>query len=457
MLPALLHISLFLFFSGLAVLMFGVNPSIFKVVIVLVGLCTVVYAYLTILPVLHMNSPYSTPLTALISFCLTGMRSALYQLVQTLSGLGSTITMRLCNRVSTTAHVDEFSHNICKASELLALQLGPEIDYESILWTFESLDEDKELEQFFEGVPGLCGSRAVPNAQGGVIKRHEKKFSSALIEFMNRTLSSSLVSESVKRRRIKICTKVIDTTSLLGPWWILRRVLLGDWQKFLGCIEFALFVKNWKSITHSVTFFYAECVAAIAISSVKVRDRRWFELASGPLGASKNLLLNYFTHCDNIFLVNVISIVRRTIQTYSGSPDRHRGDILGASTKVLESLCKFDIKRTLPELQHEFCIVWNQLVGLAQNDERPHIVCVSQMTLKNIRKMYIVLHKGTSASPTVFSSSTDDGDPVLYDPMSYYMCALAEHRSDKVVPELKIEEPAQEPAQDFTHSPYSQW
>ena len=455
LLPALLHISLFLFFSGLAVLMFNINPSIFKAVIVLVGLCIAVYAFLTILPILHMDSPYSTPLTALVSFCLTGMRSAFHRLIHwhDLSGLNSTIITRLCNCVSTTAHPEDFSHGMCKAPEQFALQLGPEIDYESLLWMFESLDDDKELEQFFEGVPGLCGSKAVPSVQVGVIKRHEKKFSSALIEFINRTLSSSLVSDSVKRRRINICTNFIDATSLLGPGWTLRRVLLGDWERFLGCIKFALFVKSWKSITHPVTFFYAECVAAITISSVKPRDGRWFQLAGGLLEASKHHLLNHSAHCDNIFFSNVIFIVRRTIQTYSGLPERHRGDILGASTKTLESLCKLDIKRTLPELQHEFCIVWNQLVGLAQNDERPYIICVSQMTLKNIRKLYIVLHKGTSAYPTEFSSSTDDGDPVLYDPRSYCICTLAEHRSGKVVPELRIEEPAQEVIGSGIHTP----
>ena len=445
-LPALLHISLFLFFAGLSVFLFSVNYAIFKVVIAWVALCVVIYTYLTVLPIRRKNSPYSAPLSALVSFCLTGIRSSVFQIIDQFPQLLGPFVMHRLNRNQAGVHLQGFfSHSMTKKAEYFAYQLDPEIDYESLIWTFDSLEEDTEFEQFFEGVPGLCSSMAVPNAQVGVIKRNEKRFSSALIGLMNRTLSSNLISESVKRRRINICIKVIDLTSLIGPWWILRRVLLGDWQKFLEYTEFGLFAKNWKSITHAVTLFYAECVAAVTISSVSERDDRWWQLASGPLDASTRYLLhNHLANYDNILLANTISIVRRSIQTYSGSPERHRGDILGASTKTLASLRKLDIFKALPELQHEFCSVWNQLVKLAQNDRREYIVCVAKTTLKDIRKLYIVLHKGTSAYPTAFSGTTDDQDLVLDDPNSYCTCSLAGHIPYKDIPELRIEELAQE-------------
>jgi len=445
-LPALLHISLFLFFAGLAVFVFNVNLTIFKFVIVWIGLCVLAYAYLTILPIRHKNSPYAGPLSSSVSFCLTGIRFAFFRLVEKFPGHVSSIIMQLRNRNARVTHVDDFfSHSMTKTAEQFAFQQGPEIDFGSLLWTFESLDEDKEVEKFFEGVPGLCGSKAVKNAQLGFFKRgdNETKFSSALIELMNRTLSSNLVSETVKRRRIIICTKVIDATSLLGPWWILRRVLLGDWERFLECVEFGLFVKNWRSITHRVTTFYAECVAAVTISSVQDRDDRWFQLASGPLGTFKNHFQNYIQHRDSILLANAIFIVQRTIQTYSGSAERHRDDILGASTKTLESLrSKLDIRNTLPELQHQFCHVWNKLVDLAQHDKRPHIVCVSKATLENIRELSIALHEDPKVAPMAFSNATDDRDPGFDKPTSYCMCTVDKHLCCEKVPDLIIEEPA---------------
>jgi hypothetical protein len=60
-LPALLHISLFLFFAGLSVFLFSVHLTIFKVVTTLFGVCAVLYATLTILPVIRKDSSYSAP------------------------------------------------------------------------------------------------------------------------------------------------------------------------------------------------------------------------------------------------------------------------------------------------------------------------------------------------------------------------------------------------------------
>ena len=257
-LPALLHISLFLFFAGLSVFLFNVNRTIFTAVISLVGLCVVVYAYLTILPIIHKDSPYSAPLSVLVSFCLTGIRSIFFRLIDKLPDSILSTVMQSLNRDSRRVYLGGFfSYSMRKTAEQFALRLDPEIDYDSLSWMFESLDEDKEVEQFFEGVPGLCSSKALPRAQRDFFKRNniETMLSNALIEFMNRTLSSNLISDSVKRRRIIICTKAIDAACLLQPYWILRRVLLGDWGKFLGCIEFGLFVQSWRSIRHRVTVF----------------------------------------------------------------------------------------------------------------------------------------------------------------------------------------------------------
>jgi hypothetical protein len=453
LLPALLHITLFLFLAGLAVFLFNVNLSILKAVIVWVGLCVVLYSYLTILPILHKDSPYSAPLSGPVSFCVTGIRSTFFRLVGSVPGLFGRF-LRLRNRDPRVQLGDFFSHSMRKTAEQFAFRLGPEIDLDSLMWMFRSLDEDKELEQFFEGIPGLSESKTLTIALN-FIKRNEKIFLNALIDLMNRTLSSDLISEAVKLRRIIICTKVVDATSLLGPWWILRRVLLGDWHKFLGCLEFGIFVQNWKNIAHPVTRFYAQCVAAVTISSVPLRrrDDRWFYLASGPLGTSKNLFQNYLKHRESILLAHAIFIIRQTIQTYSGSAERHRSEILGASSKALDSLRRLDHRHTFPDLQHEFCGVWNQLVDLAQNDDRPHIVCVATAALKNIRKLYIGLHKGTSASPISFSGATDDSDPVLDDARSYCKCDVYGHRSLHSLPQLRVEEPAPEVAENDPPTP----
>jgi hypothetical protein len=264
-----------------------------------------------------------------------------------------------------------------------------------------------------------------------------------LIGLMNHTLSSNLVTEFVKRRRMIICTKVVESTSIIDPWWILRRVLQGDWYRFIECIEFGLFLQNWNSIAHPATSFYAQCVAALTFSSVRDRDRdeRWFQLASGLLDVSKSHLHIYIKHGDSILLAIATFIARQTVQTYSGSEERHRDDILDVSSKTLEKVCKLNIKGTLPDLQHDFCGLWNQLVNTAQNDSRPRHVFISKETLKNIRKLYIALHESSGGPPTAFYTTTDDRDPVLDNPISYPRCAIDGHHP-LPVQDLRFNEPA---------------
>ena len=437
LLPALLHISLFLFFAGLSVFLFGIQHVIFKVVIAWIALCGFLYACLTFLPIIYKNSPYSGPLSGFVSFCLsgplsvpfsfclTGIRRVFSQLLQKLSQINPPICFSLRNRGPNLRNF--FSYSMIKTAEKFAFDLNPDIDYSSLLWTFEALDEDTDLEKFFEGLPLLCDSETGRKLQlqEGFIVKNKKALSSALIGLMNRTLSSNLVTDFVKQRRMIICTKVVQTTSLLGRWSVLCRVLFGDWRHFLKCVEFGLLVQNWTSINDKATSFAAQCAMALTISFSRHRDERWFQLACGLLNKPKSLLHKYNVHGDNTLLANVIFIVQRTIQTYSASEERHREDILNTSSRTLEMICKLDIRRTLPDLQHEFCGLWNLLVDMVQNDKPPPHVRVSTMTtLRNTRKLYTTLHECSISPPTAFYTTTDDRGPVLDDPMLFHKCSI---------------------------------
>jgi len=461
MLPALLHISLFLFFAGLSVSLFSLHPTIFKVVTAWIGVCAVLYAILTFMPIIRKDSPYCAPLSSLFFFCFNGIRYIIFRLLQRFPHIDPSICMPLRSRDPRAVHLDDFfSHSMSKTAEQYALRQNPSIDHRSLLSTFQSLDEDSHVEKFFEGLPRLCESETGKslNLQQGFVEPNRKTLSNALIGMMNRTLSSNLAPEFVKQRRLIICTKAIESTSLFGPWWILRRVLLGGWHRFLGCIEFGLFVQNWKDIAHPVSIFYRQCVAALTISIVRDHDERWYQLVSGLLGVSKTLLHKYIGNDDNILLANAIYIVRRTVQTYSGSAERHRDDIIGASSKTLETVCKLDIRSTLPELQHEFCGLWNQLVATAQSSPppSPHHGFVATTTLKNIRKMYIALHKCSGTPPTAFYTTTDDRDAILDNPKSYPMCTTDSHLPFYPIPDLQFDEPAVDdgpPTPNMTYPP----
>ncbi|KAH8982034.1 hypothetical protein EDB86DRAFT_2834568 [Lactarius hatsudake] len=79
----------------------------------------------------------------------------------------------------------------------------------------------------------------------------------------------------------------------------------------------------------------------------------------------------------------------------------------------------------LPELQQEFCDVWNELVQIAGNRN------LSIYILKHIRNVYCGLHQGPTATPTAFSTTTSDRDRVLLFLQSYPFYTIARQRPAK--------------------------
>ncbi|KAH9972361.1 hypothetical protein BGW80DRAFT_1173424 [Lactifluus volemus] len=83
-LPALLHLSLFLFFTGLAIYLFNINHTVFSVVVWWVGLAGGVYGCVTLMPIFWHNSPYYSPLSSsawiFFNFTSSAIRRILYLL-----------------------------------------------------------------------------------------------------------------------------------------------------------------------------------------------------------------------------------------------------------------------------------------------------------------------------------------------------------------------------------------
>ena len=435
-LPTLLHISLFLFFAGLGIFLFGIHKTVFSVVIGWVGLCVVVYAYVTALPILYKDSPYHAPLSSFIWFCISVMRYSFFPAPDTPTPRHNpTMPGTFVSRDPEEERSRSLSlHSLSKMASEYASGLPADIDYRALSWTFNSLDQDRELEQFFEGVPGFCGSNALYNPVDGFIKPYTGKLSNALTGLMDRTLSSSLVSEAAKQRRITICTKAISAANLFGPWWILPKVLLGEWQAFLRSVDFGLFLKDWGRVDRPITTYYVQCAVAVIISSVptQARDDRWVQLVTRQIDVSKSVLRRYLIHGDSILLANLIHIVQQTLQISLDKGEHCEAHIKNASSRTLESMslsmCKLDAQHFLPELQHDFCDLWNKLIHAARYDRHIYVQNLSVGTLKNIRKVFIALHEGTHVLSTAFVA-TDDSDTTLDQIDSYPICTIDSHRS----------------------------
>ena len=91
-LPTMLHLSLFLFFGGLAVFLWNVNLTIFKLVLSWIGLCTALYGCITFIPIFCHDSPYHTVTHHSHFWCGTLFRAYDFSHFKLLSGSQTSIT-----------------------------------------------------------------------------------------------------------------------------------------------------------------------------------------------------------------------------------------------------------------------------------------------------------------------------------------------------------------------------
>jgi hypothetical protein len=141
--PALLQASVLLFYAGLVDFLFNVNHTIAYCLLSLVALGVLIYFLLTIMPLFFHNSPYQTPLSSLVWFAIEA------------SHLIKLWLRRKPDRVKDAIRdrKDRIKHGMRLALEKTALSSYS--DAHALQWTLMSLDEDHELEEFLDGLPGL--------------------------------------------------------------------------------------------------------------------------------------------------------------------------------------------------------------------------------------------------------------------------------------------------------------
>ncbi|KAF8270569.1 hypothetical protein EI94DRAFT_1798047 [Lactarius quietus] len=86
MMPLILHISVFLFFAGLIDFIFPIDKVVAFFALGCVTVFAFVYAILTLLPNLRLNSPYRTPLSGFTFFVLQFSALSLFTLVKAIEG-----------------------------------------------------------------------------------------------------------------------------------------------------------------------------------------------------------------------------------------------------------------------------------------------------------------------------------------------------------------------------------
>jgi len=449
-LPTLLHVSLFLFFAGLVVFLCNVNLTIFKLVLSWVCVCTTLYGCFTIVPIFRHDSPYHTPLSLPTWYIVSGISFVTFRVLHWFSLFMSLCYLCLCfpclclsfelEERSFIGEVNERLRSLAKSYRKLlmrgmrktveetALNSPSEIDTRAFLWTFDGSDEDHELERFFSGLPGFRSSKVVDDPLPSLTEEQKQKLIEALIGLLDRTFSSDLLPEQVKSRRAVICAKAINPAEISEPWfrWILVRILSEDQYGPVQSAKIADFVRGWGDGKGVETTALIQAIVSSVVARAQVHDDHWFAIASDELGVPETDLRVYATDGDSLSLAILIYATRQQF-IHVGKwhwPTR-------AFSKVLKAASKFNIRDTSPELQHEFCTLWNEIVLKAQNDNSKEI---SGYVLSPIQNLYTDLHQDTNSALTRFLPAPGDVyHGIIFDepePSSFPLCNVPGHHPD---------------------------
>ncbi|KAH9051062.1 hypothetical protein EDB87DRAFT_1645044 [Lactarius vividus] len=290
------------------------------------------------------------------------------------------------------------------------------------MWTFDCLDEDHELENFFSGLPGFRRSKVVDDPLPSLTEEAKEKLSQALIGFFDRTFSSNLLPVPVKNHRAIICAKALDPVQFsYAFWYILDSIVSGNQHRGLQTTEFVRVMGRWRSGRDRETASLGEAIFTCLIARAQRDNDSWLISAPNKLGIPEADLRRYATD-GNLSLRSLIRITRHQFSPFGKLSWRDYWFM-----DVLETASEFNVQDTSPDLQHEFCELWNQVVLKAQND---HDRQMATHILRPIRNVYIALHQDTDSAPTQFSASTSYWHGVLTDPTWYPRCNVVSHIHD---------------------------
>ena len=418
-LPTLLHLSLFLFFGGLAIFLFNIDQQVFISVVWWIGLFSMVYGLITLLPIIRHDGPYNSPLSAPAWFLYASIYHLTFKFLALIKPgrFWSYHTWKRCEDLR-ERYQRWMLGGVEKAAEETVSEQSSEVDDQIMDWTISALGDDNSLKSFFQAIPGFFNSTLVKHLKRDFPVELILKFRDALNGFLGRTWTSNSVDNLEKVRRLDIAMNAVILIRHSNALVILQDNLFKHWNDVPQTVEMGYTLARWCTSSNQSVSQGAQAIIARILVNVRQRNDGWVTLATRLFGIpEQDLSGNISLGGDSVLLAIFIHVTRQYL----------RSDY--ANCVVLEELSKLDIWNTHPRLQHDFCTLWNKIVQEARNRGR---CTVPVYILRQTRHLYITLHQGTNAAPTAFSAFTDYLDQILWQPSSYSFCNLASHCPDSI-------------------------
>ncbi|KAI0266248.1 hypothetical protein BC834DRAFT_969730 [Gloeopeniophorella convolvens] len=399
-LPGMLHVSVFLFFAGLVVFLFGVNKTVFAIVIVCVGTSVVLYMCISIIPLVRHDSSYYTPLSNFFWFC--GVKSQKWALSIGAGAKDVWKTFRGTRAQSRRYHrgarsMQQHAGSIVREAERLAENKSHATLSRALQWTFTSLDEDNDIEYFLAGIPGLYSSKEVKRPSEVLSLLTNVTIALPILDFMDRSLTSDSIPDSVKHRRSAICIKVLQLAPTLRMWVFQRAFLIAS-TGVSRWIDLGIYAEQCSNDADPLTRFFAHLVSATFTKRICGSDRRWVPVILRQLKISEPVLQEYLAHGDSLLLASFVRLIR----SWLSEPSWLECTSLLEAQIGLMTLMEFDATDALPALQHDFCTLWRQALSLVNDEHAPEPARKNaRSVLSGILPVFNVLHPVTDATVQV--------------------------------------------------------
>jgi hypothetical protein len=169
--PTLIHISMFLFLTGLVISLFSIHHTIARIILVATVVCGFIYTVITVMPVLYRNSPYQYSVVCCHLGCSAKMArivlSAAWYIVSLQKHTGFIRADSITALTEKDLGVQKASiRSMTQAAEDAADEQDWRIDARALSWTLDQSDEESELEKFIAGIARFAQSKEVEDPIG---------------------------------------------------------------------------------------------------------------------------------------------------------------------------------------------------------------------------------------------------------------------------------------------------
>jgi hypothetical protein len=308
LLPSLLLVSVFPFFAGLVVFAFLANNIVAYITLALVGFCFLAYILLTVTPLLSPDSPYYTPLTSILLFSAQRIvlffSSVLYHgakyLQKHFGGLVSESRVKIRRRKYEN-RVKSWSQDvISKLANSATKCISVDIYKSALVWTLHQLDQDHELEDFVDGIPGLYESEAFVTPDISDVKHNVRPVLAdlpgptgsheplpwSIIRVAQRAVTNKL-SKSIQQRRTHTCLRALyhipgAIRDILAPYAAGKHYCLEILPLLNSLESLEIIDKLWNSPNDDVALS-VRCAAAVVAAFIITPPHRTLDTFVTPV------------------------------------------------------------------------------------------------------------------------------------------------------------------------------